>query len=183
MMYEIIILLMVGLATIRMAKKRGGSRYRGFRKLPFQNTVALVTTASDAVVIATIGQTVTEERRFLSIETTVSLVDLTSGDGPLTVGVAHSDYTAAEIEGSLELFANWDEGDMIAREKSRRWIRTLGILSELEPTLNEGRVLKTRLNWRVASGDTLSFWVMNRGGTPTTGALVKFDGHINSVLV
>ncbi len=168
-----------------MPRKSGSGkrRYKGFRKLKFQNAVPLGTLAADDVVSSAISQVLTEERRILSMETTVSLQDLTSGDGPVVVGIAHSDYDNAEIEECLESFAAWDEGDLVAQEQSKRLVRTIGIVSELEPTLNEGRPVKIRLNWRIASGDSFRLWIMNRGGAPTTGALVKFDGHFNSVLV
>ncbi len=167
-----------------MAKHgRGRRRYRGFRKLPFDVDIAGGTLAADDVTQTTFGTTLTEERRVLSIEASWGLTGLAATDGPLVVGVAHSDYTAAEIEEALESSGSWDEGNKVSQEQGSRLVRQVGILTEEETALNDGQPVKTRLNWRLATGDTLQFWIWNRGIGMTTGSLVKVSGHANSVLV
>ncbi len=163
-----------------MGKKRG---YKGYRKLPFTNNVAGGTLAADDVTITALTEVMTEERRVLSIDTTVAMQGLTAGDGPLQYGVAHSDYTAAEIEEALEAAGAWDEGDLVAQEAAKRLVREIGILTEEETALNDGQPVKTRLNWRIATGDTLQFWIRNRGIQMTTGSEVLTQGHANTVLV
>ncbi len=158
-------------------------RYRGFRKLPFDVDIAGGTLAADDVTQTTFGTTLTEERRILSVEASWGLTGLTATDGPLVVGIAHSDYTAAEIEEALEFAGSWDEGDKVSQEQGNRLVRQVGILTEEETALNDGQPVKTRLNWRLATGDTLQFWIWNRGIQLTTGSLVKVSGHANSVLV
>ncbi len=159
------------------------NRYKGYRKLPFTVNIALGTLATDDVTITTLTEVMTEERRVLSVEATYGLEDLTSGDGPLSVGIAHSDYTAAEIEETLEAAGAWDEGDLVAQEQAKRLVRDVGLLTEEETALNEGQPVKTRLNWRIATGDTLSWWLRNRGDAPTTGAEITVQGWLHTVLV
>ncbi len=168
-----------------MARRKGSRRrrYKGYRKLPLDVDIAGGTLAADDVTQTTFGSTLTEERRFLSIEMSWALTGLAASDGPLVVGVAHSDYTAAEIEEFLEAGASWDEGDKVAQEQAKRLVRQVGVLTEEETALNDGQPVKTRLNWRIATGDTLQFWIWNRGIQMTTGSLVKVSGHVHTVLV
>jgi len=166
-----------------MAKNRRGSRYRGYRALPVTVDLSGLTTAADVVIKQNIPNVVTEERRFLSYEGTWALEDLTDLDGPIEVGVAHSDYSATEIEEALEAGGAWDEGDKVAQEQARRLVRSIGILTEEETALNEGEPVKTRLNWRIATGDTVAIWLRNRGDALTTGMVLTTQGKIHSVLV
>ncbi len=150
-----------------MSKKR---RYKGYRRLPFTVTILGGTTAADDVTALNLTEVFTEERRILSIEASWALQGETAGDGPWSVGMAHSDYSAAEIEECLEAVGSWDEGDKVAQEQAKRLVRQVGILTEEETALNEGQPIKTRLNWRVATGDSLKFWLRNRGIQLTTGS-------------
>ncbi len=165
-----------------MGKKKGRS-YKGYRKLPFTVTIAGGTVAADDVTTQVLAEILTEERRVLSIEAGYAMRGLTAGDGPVSIGVAHSDYSAAEIEESLEAVGAWDEGDKVAQEQAARLVRDIGVLTEEETALNEGQLIKTRLNWRIATGDTLSFWIRNRGIQFTTGMEVTIQGHLHTVLV
>ncbi len=166
-----------------MAKNHKGSRYKGYRKLPINVDVAGGTLAADDVTQTTPSEVMTEERRVLSLEASWGLTGLTATDGPLVVGVAHSDYTATEIEEALEAAGAWDEGNLVAQEQAKRLVRQVGILTEEETALNDGQPVKTRLNWRLATGDTLQYWLWNRGVQLTTGSLVKVSGHLHTVLV
>ncbi len=168
-------------ACTHVAKHKG--RYKGYRKLPFTVDVAGGTVAADDVTSTTLTEVMTEERRVLSIELSVAMKALTAGDGPVEYGVAHSDYTAAEIEETLEAAGAWDEGDKIAQEQAKRLVRRIGVLTEAETALNEGRPIKVRLNWRIATGDTLQFWLRNRGIQLTTGMEINAQGAAHTVLV
>lgn len=163
--------------------RRSRRRYRGYRKLPFTATIVLLTTAADVVVSFQLAEVFTEERRILSVEATWGVEDLTSGDGPLEVGLSHSDYSSGEVEESLEAVGAWDEGNKVIQEQAARLVRTVGLLSEAETTLNDGQPMKTRLNWRMATADTLRFWCRNRGDDLTTGAEIVIQGHCHTVLV
>ncbi len=157
--------------------------YKGYRRLPTTTNIPLLTTAPEVVVGVVNADVFTEQRRILSVEVTWSLEDLTDLDGPIEVGIAHSDYTDAEVEECLEAGGSWDEGDKVAQEQARRLVRRVGVLTEEETALNEGRLVKTRLNWRVSTGDTLRWWARNRGDALTTGAVVIISGVLHTVLV
>ncbi len=159
------------------------NRYKGYRKLPFTVTIAGGTVAADDVTSQVLAEILTEERRILSVEASYAMRGLTAGDGPASIGIAHSDYTAAEIEEALEATGAWDEGDKVAQEQAKRLVRDIGILTEEETAINDGQPVKTRLNWRVATGDTLQFWLRNRGIQFTTGMEVTVQGWLHTVLV
>ncbi len=106
--------------------------------------------------------------------------------GPIMVGVAHGDYTDAEIEEYLETTGSWDEGDLVAQEVGKRKVRTVGIMNDpdlasLSATLNDGKAIKTKLNWILNQGVTLKIWAYNLGtvALATTAPVVKAEGHAN----
>ncbi len=158
-------------------------KYKGYRKLPVTEDVAGGTVAADDVTVTVPSEVMTEERRVLSAELSIAMEGLTAGDGPIEVGVAHSDYTAAEIEEALEAAGAWDEGNLVAQEQAKRLVRRIGVLTGEETVLNEGQPIKTRLNWRIAIGDTIQYWLRNRGIQLTTGMEVGFQGVLHTVLV
>ncbi len=157
-------------------------RYRGYRKLPVTTNLAMGTTTQNTVVSAINTETFSEIRRILSTELVWSLEDLTDLDGPIEVGIAHSDYSNTEVEECLEAGGAWDEGNLVSQEQAKRLVRTVGILTEEEPILNEGMPVKTRLNWRISTGDTLRWWARNRGDDLTTGSFLDISGWLHTVL-
>ncbi len=104
----------------------------------------------------------------------------------MMVGLSHSDYSVAEVEGYLEDTGGWDQGNLIqSREIARRWVKQVGIF----PTpadllsavvLNDGKPIKTRLNWQLRTGQTVDLWAYNQG---TIGFVTAVDidcrGHAN----
>ncbi len=101
-------------------------------------------------------------------------------EGPIMVGIAAGDYTATEIEECLEASASIQLDDRIAQEQSNRLVRTVGMLSVEQPTLNEGMPVKTKLNWRVPVGSQPQFFIYNQGAqTLTTGSALNANGHFN----
>ncbi len=107
--------------------------------------------------------------------------------GPFIAGWAHSDYSDGEIKEWLEIAGSWDAGDKIAQEKSRRQIRQIGTFEVIGTgatqtiTMNDGRMLTTKLGWSLSPGDTLKFWVYNAGtaAVATTDPEVRAQGHAN----
>ncbi len=166
-----------------MARNKKASRYSGYRKLSFTVNVLGGTLAADDLTLTVLTEVFTEERRILSVDASWGMEDLTAGDGPISVGVAHSDYTDAEIEECLEAAGAWDEGNKVAQEQAKRLVRDVGLLTEEETALNEGQSIKTRLNWRMATGDTLAFWLRNRGANLQTGMAITVQGWLHTVLV
>ncbi len=107
--------------------------------------------------------------------------------GPLMFGIAHGDYTAAEIEQVIEASGSWNEGDKIQQEISKRQIRRLGIF-EIPADISEasvpfdGRMMKTKLNWIINQGETLQLWVYNTGQVAVNDTVtpeVVCQGHAN----
>lgn len=149
--------------------------------------VAITSLAAKDVVGAVFDEVTGQESRVTSIVVVAALADYTpvAGAGPILFGVAHGDYTDAEIEEFLENTGQWDRGNMIAsREIAKRLIRPIGTFSGVAAAelWNDGRMKKIRLNWPLTEGQTLRLWAFNSGdqgvsatGTPT----VHLNGHAN----
>ncbi len=149
--------------------------------------LALGTLAANTL-ISGITDLVSERTLLSSVVASYSLGGATPLDnaGPVLVGLAHSDYTDAEIEAWVELQTGWAEGDLASREVANRKIRRIGIFDEpatagLSVALNEGRVIKTKLNWILNSGQGLRLWAYNTGTAAfaTTDPNVHMQGHAN----
>ncbi len=119
---------------------------------------------------AIFGEVVNERTLVSSIVATYTLsaVTPTIGVGPMICGVAHSDYTAAEIEQWLENATSWNEGNQIAQEVSKRKIRRIGAFAMADDqvdavVLNDGKPIKTKLNWILTQGQSLTSWCYNAG--------------------
>ncbi len=185
MFVEIIatIILLAGLAKHprRRRKFRAYLRGRVHQKIP------IGTLGAATLVAQALQDSVTEKAFVTSIVATWALSNVTpSGSGPLLVGVAHGDYTAAEIEAFIENSTSWDRGDLITQEVNRRKIKIVGVFDEPtsaddEVRLQDGRMIKTKLNWVLETGQSLDLWAYNRGSVAyaTTTPSVAVDGHCN----
>ncbi len=182
-MLEIIVIVAI-LLLLGAAKRRGSSRARmaGYRKLAVDHSQAAGTVNVDDTVSTAFADVLTEQRRITSAVLTWASQGWTAGDGPVVVGLAHSDYTAAEIEECLEAGGTWDEGDKVAQEQGKRLVRIVGTIGDSEEDINDGMPVKTKLNWLLATGDTLQTFIWNRGIQMTTGMTVEVSGHLNSFL-
>ncbi len=146
--------------------------------------IAMGTLASDTALLAATN-TVIEKTRCTSINNryVYSGYTVAVDQGPVMVGVAHSDYSLAEIEAWIEQTSSWDAGNLVAKEISQRRIRRIGIFPIAGSTggvgnatvLNEGRPIRTRLNWMLMTGQGLVFFVYNLG----TVALASTDPNVN----
>ncbi len=168
----------------RPKRRRMGRYIRG----NVQNTLDLGTLAAATLVSATFSGTVEERTLITSIVSTWALKNLTqgAGDGPVAVGVAHSDYTDAEIEQVLETTGTWKEGDLVSQEIAKRKVRRIGTFqANVEDVdvivLNDGKPIKTRLNWILTTGKTLKFWAYNEGDSAlsATDPDLTILGHVN----
>ncbi len=148
-------------------------------------SLGLVTLAAGTLVSATFDEAVTEETLVTSIVASWALEGWTdaAGDGPVEVGYAHSDYSDAEIEAVIENAGSWDFGDKIDQEISKRLVRKIGQFRSVTggiSVLNDGKPIKTKLNWRLITGQRLRLWAYNHGSSAlTTGAFVHLNGHAN----
>ncbi len=143
--------------------------------------IELGTLAAKTAVLGA-SDTVIDRTLISSLVATYSISNLTAAadDGPIEVGVAHSDYTLVEIEEFLELTTSWKETDMLDREILSRKIRRIGVFDNPSVaggayTLNDGKAVKTKLNWIVTNGQGVNYWVYNRG----TSALASTDPNVN----
>lgn len=109
-----------------------------------------------------------------------------AGIGPFLVGIAHSDYTAAEVEAWIEQTQSWNEGDLIGQEIAKRKIRIVGTFHNFGDaattfTLNDGKPIATKLGWILIQSQQLSLWAYNLGtaAVATTVPTVNVQGHVN----
>ncbi len=155
------------------------------------HTLSLGTLAATTLVGSVLTDTMVESGRISSLVATWALKELTeaAGDGPITVGLAHSDYTDAEVEETVELTNSWDPGNMITRERANRKVRIIGTFRSAPgggggvgtAILNDGRPIKTKLNWGLTTGDTLRIWAYNEGSSALASTVPNLHviGHAN----
>ena len=170
--------------SYRRRKGGFGRYYRG----RINHTLNLGTLAGGDMIATDLVNTVGERTRISSVDLVWSLDQYSpaQGDGPIIVGVAHSDYTTAEIEQWLESTGAWDAGDLVNQEESNRKCRMVGTMktpanaAEIE-NLNDGKPIKTKLNWVLDTGQTLKIWAYNDGSSnlATTTPNVRCMGKAN----
>ncbi len=173
-----------------MAKHKGKGRRRMGRYIhgDVNETLGLGTLAGRTLVSDIFDNVVNERTLVSSIECIYSMTNFTaaSDSGPIVVGIAHSDYTDAEIQAVLDATLSWNEGDLVAQEVVNRKVRKIGIF-ETPPNastavrLNDGRKIKTKLNWTLLQGQSLRVWAFNLGGTAlaTTAPAIFCEGKAN----
>ncbi len=166
--------------------KRGRSR-RTPRRVRLAAGISATALAAKDVVSGAITAVATETYRLLSVRLSYVWEDIAAvADDGLEFGLAHSDYSAAEIEECLESQNSIDLGDKTAQEQSNRLVRSIGRISNYGTVVdgggsqfNDGRPLKTRLNWLMTTGKTLNMWIRNSSGTVwTIGSSVQAIGDI-----
>ncbi len=166
-----------------MANKSNRRRGRrsGFVAIPFQAVLNLGTLNTDLVLAAdALGNALGEDLFVISIACDTALRGLTAGEGPITIGFAHSDLSVTEIAEALVAEVS-DPDDIIAKERARRPVRRHGTFSGLatEEALDNGQTKKTTMKFSIGDGHNISCWAQNRSGANlTTGGSVVFDGTI-----
>ena len=160
------------------------SNMNNYQRIPVQQEEALDTLGNGTGLVEALTGSFTTPIRITSVDAVWSLRNVTGGEGPIVFGVAHGDYSLAEIEAWIELTLGsiTGPGDMQDREVANRLIRRIGAFSAAttDETINDGKSLKTRLNWLIPDGKTLQMWTYNASGaTLTTGAIVRCSGHLN----
>ncbi len=171
--------------------KKAYMRYRrrkfNLRRVRLASSFAIGALASTDVISSAITAVAADTYRLMSIKSTWSISNLGAViDDAFQFGVAHSDYSAAEIEECLEATAAIDLGDKVAQEQAGRLVRTIGQITKHGLGViggglpfNDGRPVSTRLNWKMSIGDTLVGWVRNGSGTVyTTGASLVLQGDL-----
>ncbi len=175
-------IVLISLMLIMMAKPRRRRRRwtADMQAVQVFHVLAFGALASSTLIGVNMLAAGDNEYRLLTIKGLWSIRDLTVGEGPLIFGVAHSDYTDAEIEEFLETETMLTRGNMVAtREIGRRLVRRIGIFTgnAAEETINDGKPVYTRLNWPMATAIVPKLWIYNASGaTLTTGAEISFHG-------
>ncbi len=181
-----IFILALTLGVLAMAKKRGKRRRKfNLRKVRINAGVAVGALDTIDVTSGAIHPAPVNPLRVTSLNASYSWSNIGAAiDDGLEFGVAHSDYSAAEIEECLEASASIDQGDKIAQEQADRLVRTIGIMPSSGTTgsgrtFNDGRRIRTKLNWLLGIGDTLVVWMRNGSGTIyTTGSSLVVSGDM-----
>jgi len=179
------------LAFLSMAAKGKPRRRRSMGRYlrgRIDENLALGTLAPVTLISVIFDETVIEKSLISSIVATWSMRNFTESgnDGPILVGVAHSDYTDGEIEAVIESTGSWNVGNKIEQEIAKRLVRIVGTFESSNQALgaavlNDGKPIKTKLNWSLVTGQSLRLWAYNLGGSAldTTDPTVHVEGHAN----
>ena len=160
--------------------KRGRGRRRKFtlRRVRLTPEDPILALNSDIAVKQAMSAVAVSTYRAISLKGVWSISGMTAGEGPLTIGVAHSDYTVAEIGECLQSQASIDPGDKVANEQAQRLVRVIGSFNE-DGVLNDGEPVRTKLNWLIAIGRTVDMFAFNESTAQlTTGAVLNFAGDL-----
>ncbi len=171
-----------------MARRKTSRRRRrsfNLRKVRVAETIGITALAAGDVITGFLTNASTDPFRLVSVDLNYSVVNLGAAiDDGQEFGLAHSDYTAAEVEECLESQASIDLGDKVAQEQANRLVRSIGRATGSGVTgggraFNDGKPMKTKLNWLLSTGDQLNVWIRNGSGIVyTTGAAMSVQGHV-----
>ncbi len=168
--------------------RKGRGKFRKYLRGNIDLDFLLGTLAAESLISAVVPDTVVEKAWCTSVKASYSLQALTKSPtvGPITIGVAHSDYTSAEIEQWVENLGAWKQASQLEQEIARRKIRLIGTFPNPDATgntavLNHGRQFTTKCGWQLVTGQTLRFWAYNEGSSAlaTTDPTVHVSGHAN----
>ncbi len=193
LMSEMMLLALVLAVVVAMLAKHGKPNRRratmaGYVKGNIDLNFNLGALAGADVLTQQVADAVEEKMIVTSIQCSYALSNYTptADAGPLIIGVAHSDYTDAEIEEWIELTTGWASGDLVSREISQRKIRRIGTFESPESAtlfvrLFDGAQRKLKLNWILTTAQNIKFWVYNTGSAAlaTTTLDVSVAGHAN----
>ncbi len=181
----IAIIIAVALASLVLMARKPRRRRRwtaNMQNVNLFHVQALGTVQSSTLVTTAMLAAGDNEYRLLSLNGYWSIRGATAGEGPIICGVAHSDYSIAEIEEFLENETQLTRGDVIAtREIGKRLVRRIGQFSVIgtDEVLNDGLPVKVRLNWPMSEDSVPAIWAYNFSGAQlTTGAVVSFTGKM-----
>lgn len=162
-------------------KKQTGKNRKNFVAIPFEGLITLGTLGSNTVLaVPLLGSVFGEDIFIVSVDVLASIRGLTTTEGPLVLGLAHSNLTVAEVAEALAAEVT-DPDDFIARERARRPVRRFGLFNDgsANQVINDGKMLRVPVRFSVGDNHDLDIFVMNRSGaTLTTGAIIPFQGTI-----
>ncbi len=165
--------------------RRKGRRKFNLRRVRIAAAVTVGALDTLDVTSSTIHPTPVNPLRVVSAKLAYSWADIGAAiDDGFEFGLAHSDYSAAEIEECIEASAAIDQGDKIAQERANRLVRSIGIMPASGVTasgrvFNDGRIVHTKLNWLIGIGDSVVAWIRNGSGVIyTTGSSLLVQGDL-----
>ncbi len=184
-----ILILLLGIAlSVAATRKRPSGRRRRFtlRKVRIASSPDVGALAAGDVTAVAITNATADKLRFITLDASYTWADIQQiTDDGMTFGLAHSDYSAAEIEECLESFTAIDLGDKVAQERSNRLVREIGTFSSVTSAagsgaqFNDGKPVKTKLNWLMSAGDQLNIWFRNGSGIVyVDGSSVTVNGTL-----
>ncbi len=188
MMYEIYLLIIALAMMAKHGRPRKGRSMSNYLRGNVDEQLDLGTLAARTAIQIAFDETVDERTRITSLVATWAMDQFTvaAGDGPIMVGVNHSDYTLAEVQEWIDNTGSWSSGDLVSQEVGRRKIRMAGVFEASAQAggayaLNDGKPIKMKLNWDLNSGQGLELWAMNLGDSAlaTTIPSVFVQGHAN----
>jgi hypothetical protein len=148
--------------------------------LPFDHSIALGTSAADAILTQAL-QTLTQDFDVYGVKAAVSFTGTTAGEAPIEAGWNQSELTGVQILACRDA-APTSQWDVLANEQSKRKVRVFGTSSGVASgdSLNDGMPVWKKMFLRVPSGKAVAdLYVINRSGASlTTGQVVHFQGHI-----
>ncbi len=169
-------------------RSRRGRKFRRYLAGKIRHLLQLGTLGGTTIISTNVVDVLTEKAYLTSVRLAWSLVRMTTAtnDGPIMVGVAHPDYSGAEVEAWIENQASWEEGDVIGQEVGRRKIRMVGVFLNPEGVdvvsrLNDGKPITTKCGWQLQTGQSVKIWAYNLGTSAlaTTDPEVRAEGHAN----
>ncbi len=188
LMLEAIILMIIVIMMAKRKPSRRGRSMANYVRGAVDEELDLGTLAARTLISTPFDEVARERLKVTSVIATYSLSDVTvaTGDGPVLIGLAHSDYSDPEIEAYIENSGSWDQGDLTQQEVSRRKIRRIGVFESKDlaaevAVLNDGKPIKTKLNWIMKTGQTVDLWAYNMGSSAfaTTNPTLRAAGHAN----
>ncbi len=182
-MLEIFIIgiLAVTLLAKRNYTKKSYHRSYRLRRVRLTPSLGLGTLATLTALTVAVTPASSSTYRCISIDTVWNGVGVTQTGGPFTVGYAHSDYSVGEIKECIEASAAIDVGNKVASEQANRLVRIVGTMDfdvAFRGDLNDGKPVKTRLNWLIAIGQSVNAFVYNEGTVAITGSTLKLTGNM-----
>ncbi len=163
-----------------MARRKGGSRRRKLDVLHSQNQLLPAALSGNNLIgdaIPTADTVLGENYRLQAMDLLIAWKAFTAGEGPIMIGIAHADYSDAEIEEWLEVVGQYTPDDLVAAETRRRLIRQIAVIDLDDATghINDGQPVRvSKLGWMLNSGTVgVRIWAYNSGGGAlTTGGQI-----------
>ncbi len=182
----IIYYIMMAVALLLAAKRR---KFRKYLRGNIDHKLQLSTLGANTLIGSNVADTVVDTTWCSSVRATwtLDLFTASTSDGPILCGIAHSDYSDAEIEEFVEnITGSWDAGDLVSQEVARRKVRLVGVFDNPQDTtvaarIADGKMITTKAGWMLSPGDTIRIWAYNTGdgALQTTDPAMRTQGYAN----